>query len=159
MSALVKPVLSAAGAALLVAALGSTITNLGPWYQSLAKPDWQPPDWSFGVVWTAVFAFAAAAGVIAWRRAATGAAREWLVGLFALNGLLNVAWSLLFFRLQRPDWALLEVVLLWASIVALIIALSAHSRWAGLLLTPYLIWVTLASVLNAEVVRLNGPFG
>ncbi len=158
MSSGAKPALAAAGAALLVAVLGATVTDLGPRYQALAKPSWQPPDWSFGVIWTAIFALTAAAGVIAWRRAPRGAEREWLIGLFALNGALNIFWSILFFRLHRPDWALLEVGPLWMSIVALIIAASAHARWAGILLTPYLIWVTLAAVLNFEVVRLNGPF-
>ena len=82
-----------------------------------------------------------------------------MIGLFALNGFLNLLWSLLFFRLHRPDWSLIEVAALWLSIVGLIIFTARHSRFAGILLTPYLIWVSLASVLNFEIVRLNGPFG
>ncbi len=154
-----RPVLVAAGAALFVGVLGGTITDLGPWYQSLQKPDWQPPDAAFGAIWTAIFALTAASAVIAWRHAPKGSEREWLLGLFALNGFLNVLWSLLFFRLHRPDWSLIEVVGLWLSIVALIIFTARHSRLAGALLTPYLIWVSLASVLNFDVVRLNPPFG
>lgn len=154
-----RPIAVAAAAAFFVAVLGGTITDLGPWYQSLRKPDWQPPDQAFGIIWTAIFALAAAAAVITWRRAPKGAEREWLLGLFALNGFLNVLWSLLFFRLQRPDWALIEVAALWLSIVALMIFTARHARWASVLLIPYLIWVSLASVLNFDVVRLNGPFG
>lgn len=154
-----RPIAVAAGAALFVALLGGTVTDLGPWYQALRKPDWQPPDPAFGIIWTTVFALTAAAAVITWRRAPKGAEREWLIGLFALNGFLNVLWSLLFFRLQRPDWALIEVAVLWLSIVVLIIFCARHARLAGVLLTPYLIWVSLASVLNFDVVRLNGPFG
>lgn len=154
-----RPIAVAAGAALFVAMLGGTVTDLGPWYQALRKPDWQPPDPAFGIIWTTVFALTAAAAVITWRRAPKGAEREWLIGLFALNGFLNVLWSLLFFRLQRPDWALIEVAVLWLSIVALIIFCARHARLAGVLLTPYLIWVSLASVLNFDVVRLNEPFG
>lgn len=154
-----RPIAVAAAAAMFVGALGGTVTDLGPWYQGLQKPDWQPPGPAFGAIWTTIFALTAAAAVITWRRAPKGAEREWLIGLFALNGFLNVLWSLLFFRLQRPDWALLEVAALWLSIVVLIIYVARHARLAGVLLTPYLIWVSLAAVLNFEIVRLNGPFG
>ncbi len=154
-----RPILVAAAAAIIVAIVGGTITDLGPWYESLRKPDWQPPGPAFGIVWTTIYSLTAVAAVITWRRAPTGAEREWLIGLFALNGFLNILWSLLFFRLQRPDWSLIEVCFLWLSIVSLIIFTARHSRLAGILLTPYLIWVSLASVLNFDVVRLNGPFG
>jgi tryptophan-rich sensory protein len=79
--------------------------------------------------------------------------------LFGINALLNVLWSALYFKLQRPEWALLEVVFLWLSIVALIVGLWRLSRWASGLLIPYLLWVSVASLLNLETVRLNGPFG
>lgn len=154
-----RAVLVAAGAALFVAVLGATVTDLGPWYHALRKPDWQPPDPAFGLIWTTIFALTAASGVIAWRVAPKGREREWMIGLYALNGFLNVFWSLLFFRLHRPDWALWEVGALWLSIVALIIFSARHARLAGVLLTPYLIWVSLASVLNFDVVRMNAPFG
>ncbi|MBC7770015.1 MAG: tryptophan-rich sensory protein [Phycisphaerales bacterium] len=149
----------AGGAALFVAVMGATITDLGPWYQSLRKPDWQPPDPVFGIAWTTIFALTAVSAAITWRNAPKGAEREWLIGLCALNGFLNLLWSLLFFRLHRPDWALLEVGALWLSIVALMIFSARHARLASVLLTPYLIWVSLASVLNFDVVRLNAPFG
>jgi len=154
-----RPILIAAAAAILVAVLGGTITDLGPWYESLRKPDWQPPGPAFGVIWTTIYSLTAIAAVLAWQRAPKGPEREWLVGLFALNGFLNILWSLLFFRLHRPDWSLIEVCLLWLSIVSLIIFTARHSRFAGVLLAPYLVWVSLASVLNFDVVRLNGPFG
>jgi translocator protein len=153
-----RPVLIAAGAALFVSVLGASVTDLGPWYQGLRKPDWQPPDMAFGPVWTTIFALTAASGLIAWRRA-EGREREWLLGLYALNGFLNVLWSLLFFRVKRLDWALIETGALWLSIVALIIFTARHARLSGVLLTPYLMWVTFAGVLNYEVLRLNGPFG
>ena len=87
-----------------------------------------------------------------------GRTRRVMVWLFLLNALLNVFWSGLYFKLQRPDWALFEVVGLWLSIVALIVVLWRHSRWASVLLVPYLLWVSIASVLNLETIRLNGPF-
>ena len=118
-----RAVAVAAAAAIVVAVVGATMTDLGPWYRGLAKPPWQPPDAAFGVIWTVIFAMAAAAGAVGWRRAPTRGTREWLVGLFALNGFFNVLWSLLFFRLRRPDWALVEVGDLWLSVVILIVFL------------------------------------
>ena len=152
-------VLVAAAAALAVAATGGTLTRIGPWYHHLAKPGWTPPDPAFGAIWTAIYALTALAAVIAWRAARRASTREWLIGLFALNGCLNVLWSLLFFALQRPDWGLVEVVALWLSIAGLIAFAWPLSRWAGLLLVPYLAWVSVAALLNLAVVRLNGPFG
>lgn len=157
-SALWTQVLAAGAAAIVVAVLGSTMTDLGPWYQGLAKPSFQPPDWAFGPAWTLIFACAALAGVTAWRGAPDGASREWIIGLFALNGFLNVAWTVLFFRLQWPDWALIEVAILWLSVLALLVYLGRMSRLAGLLIVPYLIWVAFAAAINYRVVQLNGPF-
>jgi benzodiazapine receptor len=158
-SSLWLPVLGAAAAAILIASLGATMTDLGPWYQALKKPSWQPPGWLFGPAWTLIFALAAASGVIAWRNATTDKQREWVIGLFAINGTLNVLWSMLFFRLQRPDWALIEVALLWLSVLVPIIVFARYAKTASALLLPYLAWVTFAAFLNWEIVRLNAPFG
>lgn len=154
----ILPVCMAGGAAVIVAALGTTVTDLGPWYQRLNKPSWQPPDWLFGPAWTFIFACAALSAAMSWRAARTSSARDWIVVLFLLNGILNIAWSFLFFRLQRPDWALVEVAVLWLSILALILVTARHSRSASLLLWPYLAWVTFAALLNHAIVDLNGPF-
>lgn len=154
-----KPILAAALAALLVAGLGALSTDLGSWYQGLQQPAWKPPDRLFGPAWTVIYALAALAGVRAWDAAPSRSHRETLLVLFALNGFLNLLWSLLFFRLQRPDWALAEVGFLWVSIVLLMVVLGRYSRAAAALLVPYLIWVSIAATLNFAVVRLNGPFG
>ncbi|MBD2841110.1 TspO/MBR family protein [Erythrobacter rubeus] len=141
-----------------VAALGATITDLGPWYQSLQKPDWNPPDGIFPIVWTIIYALIWISGITAWRAAPTSASAQWVISLFALNGFLNITWSLLFFRLQRPDWAMIELVFLWLSILALIVYCGRFSRLAAALLVPYLIWVGIAGALNWAVIDLNGPF-
>jgi tryptophan-rich sensory protein len=153
-----RPVLAAAASAVAVAVLGALSTELGPWYYGLRKPGWQPPDWLFGPAWTSIFAMAALAGVLFWRREARRDGRLAAVGLFALNGFLNTLWSLLFFRLQRPDWALYEVGFLWLSVLLLVIVLSRASRGAAALLLPYLLWVGFAAVLNWKIVELNAPF-
>jgi translocator protein len=153
-----QPILVAALAAVGVAVLGGLMTELGTWYYGLRQPAWKPPDWLFGPAWTVIFALVAVAGIQAWERAPDRAAREWLLALFALNAFLNVLWSLLFFRLRRPDWALVEVGFLWLSIVLLIVVLARRYRPAAWLLVPYLAWVTFAAALNAAVVQLNAPF-
>jgi len=154
-----KPVAVAALAALFVAVLGGLMTDLGPWYVALKQPAWKPPDWAFGPVWTTIFALAAAAGVIGWRRAPSRAEREILLMLFAANGFLNVFWSLLYFRLHRPDWSLFEVPFLWMSVLVLILVLARFATLAAGLLAPYLLWVAIAALLNWQTVKLNGPFG
>ena len=153
-----KPILVAAAAALLVAGLGGLMTDIGAWYLSLKQPPWKPPDWLFGPAWTIIFAFAAASGVTAWRAAPDRASRDWLLALFALNGFLNVLWSLLYFRLRRPDWALMEVCFLGLSVVLLMLVLGRYARKASALLVPYLLWIVFAGLLNWATVRLNGPF-
>lgn len=154
-----KPIVAAAAAALCVAVLGGLMTDLGPWYQNLKQPAWKPPDAAFGPIWTTIFALAAASGVIGWRRAPSRVAREQLLILFAANAFLNVLWSLLYFRLHRPDWALYEVPFLWLSVLALMLLLARFAKLAALLLAPYLVWVTIAAALNWQTLRLNGPFG
>ena len=153
------PVWIAAASAVAVAMLGALMTYLGPWYAALRQPAWKPPDWVFGPVWTTIFSLAAIAGVNGWRRAPDRESRERMLLLFAANAFLNVLWSLLFFRLHRPDWALAEVPLLWLSVLALIVVLARFARPAAWLLVPYLVWVAIAALLNWQTVRLNGPFG
>lgn len=151
-------VLVAALAALAVSVLGTAATDLGPWYQSLVKPAWQPPDLLFGPAWTLIYALWALSAATAWSAASSRAVRTRVVALFGTNALLNVLWSELFFGWQRPDWALAEVVVLWLSIVLLIVVLAPISRRASWLLVPYLAWVSFAGVLNLAVVQLNAPF-
>lgn len=153
-----KPIGGAALAAAAVAGLGAWITDLGPWYQGLKQPVWKPPDALFGPAWTLIFGLAALAGISAWMHAPDRASRMRVIWLFALNGALNVLWSLLFFRLQRPDWALAEVGFLWLSIAALMLFFGPYSKAASWLLVPYIAWVTFAAMLNFAVVRLNYPF-
>jgi translocator protein len=153
------PIIVGAAAAVLVAGAGMTMTELGPWYKGLKQPSWAPPDWAFGVIWTIIFSLTTIAGVNAWRTAPDNRAGETLIGLLSFNGFLNLMWSFLFFKMQRPDWALVEVVLLWLSILTLIVVTMRYARSAALLFIPYLIWVTIAAALNYEVVMLNRPFG
>ncbi|MEM1132884.1 MAG: TspO/MBR family protein [Pseudomonadota bacterium] len=153
------PIGLAAFLAFMTAVIGSTITVLDEWYYSLQQPPWAPPDWLFGIAWTIIFAMIALAGYLAWFKAPTRRDIDYALTLFALNGFLNLLWSFLFFRLQRPDWAFYELTLLWLSILMLIIFCARFSRGAALLLLPYLVWVSFAGALNFQIVHLNAPFG
>jgi tryptophan-rich sensory protein len=146
-------------ATLAVLGAGSALTEITPWYRSLRNPSWRPPGWAFGPIWTVIAVFTGASALLAWNSATTDAERATTIGLFALNALLNVSRNLLFFKLRRPDWALIEVMALWLSILALMIAFYPRAPWAAALLLPYLLWVSIATVLNRLTVRLNGPFG
>lgn len=159
MTGALTPALVAGGAALVVGFAGGIATRTDAWYRSLRVPAWKPPDWAFGPIWAVILALGAASASLGWQASATFAERALLLWAFGLNAVLNIAWSVLFFRLRRPDWALSEVTLLWASIALLVwLSWKALPR-AALLLLPYLAWVAFAAALNAEVVRLNGPFG
>lgn len=153
------PIAIAAILALATATVGGTITVLDDWYYALQQPSWAPPGYMFGVIWTCVFALIAVAGFFGWEKAPTRRDAEIMLGMFALNGFLNLTWSFLFFRMQRPDWAFYELILLWLSIAILMLFCGRFSKVSSLLLLPYLIWVTIAGVLNYQVVQLNGPFG
>jgi tryptophan-rich sensory protein len=152
---LARQVVIAALAAAVVMVAGGFATMLGPWYEALRKPAWQPPGWVFGPAWTTISILTVIAAVLAWRRAETLAMRRWLIVAFALNGGLNFLWSVLFFTLRRPDWALVEVVFLWLSILLLVILCSSLSRLSGVLLMPYLLWVSFATALNVSIWRRN----
>ena len=154
----VLPAVVAAVAAVFTAAVGATITDIGPWYQGLRQPAWAPPTWLFGPAWTVIFGLCTISGATAWLSARSRPEAESIIGLFALNGFLNLMWSFLFFRLHRPDYAALEVGILWSSIAALIVVMWRISRPAAILLVPYLAWVSFAAMLNRAIVELNGPF-
>jgi tryptophan-rich sensory protein len=145
-------------ATICVLGAGGALTEIGPWYHSLRSPPWRPPNWAFGPVWSAIGVCTCAAAVIIWRASPTDWDKAVTLALFAINAGLNILWSLFFFKLRRPDWALIEVAFLWLSILVLIIAFYPRSPLAAALLVPYLIWVSIASVLNRAMVRLNAPF-
>jgi len=140
------------------AGIGGALTDLGPWYQALKQPDWKPPDAAFGVIWSTIFTLGAFSGWLAWRQAPLLRERLVVLAVFLINLCLNVLWSWLFFVQHRPDWSLVELYFLWASIVAMMVVSWRHSRLAAVLLVPYLAWVTTAGFLNQANIQLNGPF-
>lgn len=143
------------GICLGVGALGGVLTasSVGSWYPTLSKPSWNPPGSVFGPVWTALYVMMAIAYWVVWK--ARGFAARRATTLFAIQLGLNLFWSALFFGLRRPDWALLEIVILLGAITLTAVEFRKVSRLAAALLVPYLLWVAYATSLNAAIVWLN----
>ena len=156
---LTLPIIIAAMITLLVLSIGGWMTTVGPWYENLIKPSWNPPNWVFGPAWTIILGLAAWSGVLAWTNASSDREKLLVIALFGIDIVLHMLWSPLFFNFRRPDWALYEIPFLWLSILALMIGLASLSWKASWLLLPYLLWVTFAAFLNLTIVRLNAPFG
>ncbi|HQT78121.1 MAG TPA: tryptophan-rich sensory protein [Rhodopila sp.] len=144
---------------LVVGGAGAWLTELSPWYHKLKRPSWQPPDWAFGPAWTLILTLASYSAYLGWQHAHDEGSRTMVIALFVANGVANLLWSPLFFKLRRPDWALIEVPFLWLSILMPIVLLWPLSPTASLVLVPYLLWVSFAAALNLAIVRLNAPFG
>lgn len=130
----------------------------GEWYERLEKPWWRPPNWLFAPAWAVLYLTIAISGWLVWREAGfAGAALP--LAIYAVQLVLNAAWSAVFFGLKRIDLAFGELVLLWLSIVATIAAFATVHAGAAWLLVPYLAWVTFAGVLNYAIWRRNPPTG
>lgn len=131
----------------LVAVAAFTGSRFMPdeWYRGLSKPPWNPPDWVFAPVWTALYIMIAIAGFLVWHSAAAvnAAIVLWIVQL-----ILNAMWTWLFFGRREPALALLDIGVLLACIVAFIVVARATSRTASWLFVPYAAWVLYASSLN-----------
>ena len=131
-----------------------TATSVDTWYQALEKPAFNPPDWVFAPVWTALYLFMGVAAWRIWRFRALKAARIALV-VFGLQLCLNVGWSFLFFGLQQINIALVEIVILLFVIISNMFLFWRLDRFAGLLFVPYVAWVSYATILNASLSFLN----
>ena len=141
---------------LAVGALGTipTAKAIPTWYRGLEKPAWNPPDRVFGPVWTTLYALMGLALVLVRRAPRAGTDRAQAV--FGLQLALNLAWSYVFFGARSPRGGLVVIALLWVSILTTIGGFWRLRPLAGLLLVPYLGWVSFAAILNAEIARRNG---
>jgi benzodiazapine receptor len=124
------------------------------WYNALAKPSWNPPNGIFGPVWSILYFLMAVSVWLVWRNAGLHSVILPLI-VFLLQLVLNAAWSWLFFGLHELGYALIEIVVLWVAIAVNIILFWSIYPLSGMLLLPYLAWVTFASVLNYTIWRLN----
>jgi benzodiazapine receptor len=139
------------------AGLGSVFAahSVSTWYQELARPSWNPPDWVFGPVWTILYTLMAVAAWLVWRRA--GFVRNpWPLVWFCLQLFLNVLWSAVFFGLRSPGEGMAMLVALWLAILVTTTQFWRVRAVAGVLMLPYLAWAAFAGVLNFAIWRMNG---
>lgn len=139
----------------VAAGIGSAASiNAGSFYVDLVRPDWAPPSWVFGPVWTVLYVLMGVAAWLVWRVGGFAAARTAL-SLYLVQLAVNALWTWLFFGWQLGALAFADILLLWVLIAATIAAFWRVSRLAAGLLVPYLLWVSYAAALNFAVWQLN----
>lgn len=149
--------LSMLSALLVVTFAASAVGIFSPpddWYAGLAKPSWNPPNWVFGPVWSTLYLLMAIAAWLVWRRWGTRYGRLPLA-LYLAQLSCNAIWSPLFFGLHQIGWALVDLAVLWILVAATTAAFWERHRLAGMLMMPYLAWISFAGVLNYQLWRLN----
>ena len=154
-----QDLVGAAIAALVVNLVGASgvvfTTPDSQWFQSLTLPWFYPPGWAFGLVWTLLFTLIGIGAYLIYRQGLDSRPVQVALGLFAIQMVVNVAWSPTFFALQNPSLALGVIGLLWGLVAVTIGAFDRVDRRAALLLGPYLAWVSFAAVLNYSIWQLN----
>ena len=142
----------------LAGIIGSVFTapSIPTWYATLAKPTLNPPSWVFAPVWTTLFLLMGIAAYLVWTRPnVKPRQRNIALSVFGVQLALNTLWSILFFGLQNPLAAFVEIIFLWLAILATIALFRGISRPAAWLLVPYILWVSFAAYLNFSLWRLN----
>lgn len=141
----------------LAGLLGSifSFSSVSDWYATIVRPELAPPNWIFGPVWTTLYILMGIALYLVWKRGLKQPQVKRAVTIFALQLALNALWSILFFGLQNPGLAFIEIILMWLAIIWTIRAFYPISRKAAYLLVPYLLWVSFATYLNGAIWFLN----
>ncbi|MEK7551197.1 MAG: TspO/MBR family protein [Patescibacteria group bacterium] len=139
-----------------VGILGSyfTVSQIPTWYAFLQKPSFSPPNYIFAPVWTTLY-FLMGLSLFLVLEEKLKKHRNKIIILFAIQLLLNFTWSFVFFGLHSPVFAFINIAMLWGSIILLIYEFWKYSKPASLLLVPYLLWVSFASILNLFIIVLN----
>ncbi|KPJ55477.1 TspO protein [Parcubacteria bacterium DG_74_2] len=137
--------------------VGSLFTSpaIASWYATLEKPSFNPPNWIFAPVWTLLFLLMGIALYFVWNSEIESNKKRIAILIFAVQLVLNIFWSILFFGLQSPLYAFIEIIILWLAILLTIISFYKISKPAAELLLPYILWVSFAAVLNFSILILN----
>lgn len=141
----------------LAGVIGSvfTVSSIPTWYAGLEKPFFAPPNWLFAPVWLSLYTLMGVSLYLVWSRGVDDRSVRIALSVFGIQLVLNALWSILFFGLRSPLLGLVEIAALWIAIVATIVLFYRVSRTAGLLLIPYIAWVTIAAALNGFIWTLN----
>jgi len=133
----------------------ATTPSIPTWYAGLHKPLFNPPNWIFAPVWTTLYILMGISAYLVWEGVAEKKEIRRALLTFALQLVLNYSWSVIFFGWHSPFYAFIDIIVLWASILATIICFYGISRPASYLMIPYILWVSFAAVLNFYIFLLN----
>jgi len=136
----------------LAGVFGSLFTSpsIETWYAQLEKPFFTPPSWAFGPVWITLYTLMGISLYLVWDKK-----DKFAISIFGVQLVLNVLWSLLFFGLQNPFYGLVEIIALWFAILITIVKFYKIDKRAGIILIPYILWVSVAAALNYYILILN----
>ncbi len=132
-----------------------TLASIPGWYAILNKPFFAPPNWVFGPVWTTLYFLMGVSAFLVWKKGFKNKKIRIALAFFSIQLFLNFIWSIIFFGLHLPLVALIEIIILWIAIFITMIKFKKISKPAFYLLVPYIIWVSIASILNLSIVLLN----
>lgn len=132
-----------------------TATGVESWYQTIARPTWNPPGWIFGPVWTTLYVMMGISLFLVWKEDTSVELKKIGIALFAIQLVLNFFWSFIFFNQHQIGWALVEIVAMWVFILLTIFAFAQVNKAAAWLLVPYISWVSFATILNFTIWQLN----
>jgi len=153
----IPKLITALGVTLITGFIGTFFTAepVTTWYTKLNKPYWTPPDWAFGPIWTIIYILIGIAAYLIWKNGLERKDVKIALLVFALQLILNLLWSVLFFGFKSIYGGLIEIIILWITILINLILFYRISKFAGILFLPYLVWVTIASYLNYFIYILN----
>ena len=130
-----------------------TAPNIPNWYAGLVKPSFNPPNWIFGPVWSLLYCLMGIGLFLIYQSQSVW--RKWGFGIFAIQLGLNFLWSFIFFQQKQIGWALVDIFLLWLSIICMIFVFYKINKTAASIQLPYLVWVSFAGILNYFIFILN----
>ncbi len=148
---------SCIGLCLAAGSVGSIFTSssVDSWYSTINKPSFNPPNWIFGPVWTTLFIMMGVSLYMIWSEGTKKKEVRQAMSVFGMQFVLNILWSLFFFGLESPLLGLIDILFLWLTILLNIFLFYRISKKAGILLMPYLAWVSFAAVLNFAIFLIN----
>ncbi|MCF7835883.1 MAG: tryptophan-rich sensory protein [Candidatus Marinimicrobia bacterium] len=129
-----------------------TISSVSTWYAVLEKPSFNPPSWVFGPAWVLLYFLMGISIYLIWNNPQK---TKCVVALFWVHLFFNAIWSIIFFGLQNPFWAFVDIIIIWLFIIVLMVKFWKISKWSTYLFIPYLLWVSFASILNFSIWFLN----
>ncbi len=156
MKPIIKLIISVATPIAIGAVAGSfTASSVNGWFTTLVKPSFNPPNWLFGPVWTALYIMMGISCYLVWNSKVAEKIKNEALVFYLIQLLLNFLWSFIFFYAEQPGWALIDIILMWVMILLTILKFGRISSIAAWLLVPYISWVSFATILNFAIWKLN----